>query len=58
MIRVKTVELQQSAMPMKNTRRKDTVLLELGTVYFRWSVPAYWLTGLALTTTLVLRSVG
>lgn len=33
-------------------------LLELGTVYFRWSVPAYWLTGLALTTTLVLRSVG
>ena len=33
-------------------------LLELGTVYFLWSVPAYWLTGLALTTTLVLRSVG
>ena len=33
-------------------------LLALGTVYFRWSVPAYWLTGLALTTTLVLRSVG
>ena len=33
-------------------------LLTLGTVYFRWSVPAYWLTGLALTTTLVLRSVG
>lgn len=33
-------------------------LLELGTIYFRWSIPAYWLTGLALTTTLVLRSVG
>lgn len=33
-------------------------LLELGAVYFLWSVPAYWLTGLAMTTTLVLRSVG
>ena len=33
-------------------------LLELGTVYFRWSIVSYWLTGLALTTTLVLRSVG
>ena len=33
-------------------------LLELGTIYFRWSIVSYWLTGLALTTTLVLRSVG
>lgn len=36
----------------------EAPLLELGTVYFLWSVPSYWLTGFSLTTTLVLRSVG
>ena len=36
----------------------EAPLLELGAIYFRWSIPAYWLTGLAMTTTLVLRSVG
>lgn len=36
----------------------EAPLLELGSVYFLWSVPTYWLTGFSLTTTLVLRSVG
>ena len=36
----------------------EAPLLELGAVYFLWSVPTYWLTGFSLTTTLVLRSVG
>ena len=26
----------------------EAPLLELGAIYFRWSIPAYWLTGLAM----------
>lgn len=33
-------------------------VIEAGVAYFRYSVPCYWLLGFALTTTIVLRSVG
>lgn len=37
---------------------KEAAVLELGVIYFRWSVVTYWLLGLSTTVSLVLRSIG
>ena len=36
----------------------ETDIIEAGTRYFNWSVASYWLLGMSLTMTIVLRSVG
>ena len=36
----------------------DPDVIREGIGYFRWSIPCYWLLGFALTTTIVLRSIG
>ena len=36
----------------------DAAIIDLGKQYFAWSIASYWLSGFALTTTLVLRSIG
>lgn len=38
------------------TTEADVIREGIG--YFRWSIPCYWLMGFALTTTIVLRSIG
>ena len=35
----------------------EAPIIELGSIYFRWSVPAYFFAGASLTTTIALRSV-
>ncbi|MBQ6036668.1 MAG: MATE family efflux transporter, partial [Lachnospiraceae bacterium] len=37
---------------------KETPIIELGDTYLRWSVVTYFMLGLSLTTTIVLRAVG
>lgn len=41
-----------------STYTDNPALIELGTIYFRWSIITYFFLGISLVTTIVLRSVG
>ena len=50
-----TLVVPQTLMKMYT---KDTLIISLGSIYFRWSVVTYFFLGTSLVTTIVLRSVG
>ena len=50
-----TLIIPQAVM---KTYTSDSEIIELGSVYFRWSIVTYFFLGTSLVTTIVLRSVG